>query len=61
MVNNKNPRPSLVHAVADCQDCDFEDGWYITAVKSARDHAKKTGHKVVVETGYSKTYNEKGE
>ena len=49
----------LIHAVAHCSDCKWEDTDYRTAITTAREHAKKTGHTVEVETGYCKTYNPK--
>lgn len=47
----------LIHAQAECLDCGKEWGWYLTAQKLAYAHARKTGHKVEVETGYSITYS----
>jgi hypothetical protein len=51
-------RPWLVHAVADCRDCDFSEHDYKIAVQKGRQHAKKTGHCVIVETGYCQIYND---
>lgn len=51
-------KKSLVHAVAECQECDFYDGYFLTACSSGRKHAIKTGHKVTIETGYVLIYNE---
>lgn len=46
----------LVHAIAHCQDCDWEEEWYLDAQKKASQHHRKTGHEVHVETGYDGTY-----
>ena len=51
-------RPSLIHAQAFCEDCDWYAGYFLTARKKGYEHAKKTGHHVVVETGYTQHYNE---
>ena len=59
MANNKGPWK--IHAIADCSDCDFYEGGYLKAVKRGRQHAKKTGHEVCVETGYVAYYNMKKE
>lgn len=49
-----------VHQLAYCLDCDFENGEFRnhTARKAAYNHAKKTGHRVSVETGIITTYNQ---
>lgn len=52
-------RQFLVHALAYCRDCDYEATYYTTAVQNGRNHARKTGHTVDIETGYSQTYNPK--
>ena len=49
----------LIHAIASCRDCDWEEEGYKVAQKKAREHAKKTGHTVDIETGYIQTYNPK--
>jgi len=49
-------RKHLVHAIASCENCDWIDDWYLTATESGRKHHQKTGHVVVVETGYSMRY-----
>lgn len=51
--------PWLVHAIAQCSDCDWEEMSYRIAVKQGREHARKTGHEVIVETGYAQIYNSK--
>jgi len=56
-VRTEEKRPWLVHAVAYCQECDWKCEDYHIAVRAARDHARQTGHKIVVETGYAQTYN----
>lgn len=52
-------RQWLVHSIADCQDCDWEETDYRTAIQKGRYHAKKTGHTVSIETGYAQIYNPK--
>ena len=49
-------RKWLVHAIANCQECDWEELDYKTAQKLARKHHLKTGHEVHIETGYAGTY-----
>ena len=49
----------LIHAIAQCQDCDWSEEDYKVAQKRAREHAKKTGHTVDLETGYWQQYNPK--
>ena len=48
----------LISAMADCDDCDWQEEDYRTVQKDARQHAIKTGHTVHVETTYSQTYNQ---
>jgi len=56
----------VVHCIAECLDCPpakdgFPRRWedYLTARKLAREHSRKTGHRVVGESGTSWTYGEK--
>lgn len=46
----------IVHAIAKCEDCDFTDEYYLTAVDNGRKHNKNTGHKVTVEVGFVYKY-----
>jgi len=46
----------IVHAIACCQECDWEDSQYETALKTARKHHIKTGHEVHTEIGYAGEY-----
>ena len=46
----------LVHAIAQCADCAFEEGDYQLAQTMGRSHHVKTGHKVTIETGYCQIY-----
>ena len=48
----------LVHAIAHCQDCDWNEEDFNKAQIDARKHHKKTGHEVVVETGLIGTYEQ---
>jgi len=47
------------HQLAYCYECDWSNEEYknYKARKEAYKHAKKTGHKVIVETGSCTTYN----
>ncbi len=57
---NKTQKGSI-HAVAYCQDCNWEETNYMVTQKETRKHAFKTGHTVIIETGYAQTYNPKRE
>lgn len=50
-------RSNLVHAIANCEDCDWQEHDYRVARKRAYQHAKKHGHKVTGETAYYFVYN----
>jgi hypothetical protein len=50
---------TIISVIATCCDCYWGDEDYKTASKAAIQHANKTGHKVVVETTTSHTYNSK--
>ena len=56
-MRKKRINKCLIHALAYCRDCDWEETDYNTAQKEGRKHAIKTGHVVDIETGYSQTYN----
>lgn len=56
MAHKRRFRKWLVHAVAYCAECRFSDENYITAQRSARNHANKTGHRVQLELGYCGEY-----
>ena len=45
----------IIHGIAHCQDCDWQETWYLTYGYEARKHHKKTGHEIVMEIGLSKT------
>jgi hypothetical protein len=47
----------ITHRIATCFTCGKEWQNYKTARQLAYNHAKKTGHKVTIETGYFITYN----
>jgi hypothetical protein len=53
-------RRALIHAIGQCATCGKEWGWYLTAQRNARQHARRTGHYVTVELGYSVHYNKPG-
>ena len=58
-MSQKRNKKVLIHLTANCEDCNWKDEGYMTGAKSARLHAKKTGHTVSVETGYWMLYNPK--
>lgn len=58
-VSTMAERPWLVHALAYCSDCGWDENNWRNAVKEGRKHASKTGHMVTVETGYAQIYNPK--
>ena len=43
---------ALIHAIADCVICGKHWEDYLTVQKLAYAHARKTGHKVIVDLGY---------
>ena len=47
----------VIHQIADCEDCDFYNGYHNEARSKGYAHAKSTGHTVIVETGTSVKYN----
>lgn len=49
------------HVFAECRDCPWKDDDYTKAERTARRHAKTTGHMVMVERGQTWTYNERNE
>lgn len=50
---------TIIGVIAECKDCSWRDDNYLTVTKTARVHAKKTGHEVIVETTSTHTYNDK--
>lgn len=58
-MEKRRVRKGLIGAMAHCRDCEWEEEWYKTAQRKAREHAQKTGHTVDLETVYSQTYNPK--
>lgn len=60
-MKNKRVKKCLIHAIAECLDCDWREEDYLTAQKEARKHAIRTGHTVNIETGYNQVYNPKEE
>jgi len=52
-------RKWLIHAIAYCSGCNFEEQDYHIAQKKGRQHALKTGHMVTIETAYAQIYNNK--
>jgi len=58
-MSGKRNTKALIHATANCEDCEWNDEDYHKAPKTGPLHAKKTGHTVSVETGYWIIYNAK--
>lgn len=52
----KPDQKGLVHHHAECEECDFEASAK-NCIGLASQHAKKTGHHVVCETGYHYEWN----
>ena len=52
MTYEQTKRGGKTHAMAECRECNWFDGNFLTAVKSSYKHTEKTGHKTIVETGY---------
>ena len=50
-------KKGLIHAIADCVDCKKHWENYLTAQKLGAAHAKRAGHKVIVDLGYVVEYN----
>ena len=51
-------RRTLVHAIAECYECDFREEDYNTAIEKGRAHANKTRHEVRLAAGYCWVINE---
>ena len=41
----------IIHAIAHCNDCNFQAELFTTAAREATKHCRKTGHSVAVELG----------
>ena len=53
-------KKGLIHAIASCYDCDFQEEDYQLAQVAGRKHYIKTGHTVCIETTYSQVYEKQG-
>lgn len=51
---------AVIHAIVECQDCDWKTSSYKNAQAIAKIHAKKHGHKVSGELGIAFGYNGRG-
>lgn len=49
-------RKALVHFIANCTVCDWKIQDYQTGQKKAAAHARKTGHRVIADLGYTCSY-----
>jgi len=52
---------AVIHAIVECEDCDWKSSSYKNAQAIAAIHAKKHGHKVSGELGVSFGYDGRGE
>lgn len=50
----------VVHGLANCEDCGWQYEGYKNAQALAAKHAKRHGHKVLVEVGLSGYYDGRG-
>lgn len=41
----------IIHRIAHCENCDWQEEGYKLAMKKAKQHSKETGHKINIETG----------
>ena len=41
----------LIHAIAQCRDCDWSEDYYLKAAREATKHVRETGHTVSVDQG----------
>ena len=48
-------RKALIHGVAHCMVCDWLCEDYLTVQRKARQHTRKTGHRVSMELAYDVT------
>ena len=53
----RNTWSGVVHALAECDECDFEAGNHKNALALGNQHARRSGHQVHVEQCISVTYN----
>jgi len=47
----KRTSKRLIHVIAHCQDCNWQEEDYISAAREATKHCRKTGHTISVEQG----------
>lgn len=52
----KTPR-RIIHCIAKCKDCDWDEDNYKTAAREAAVHSRREGHSVRVEQGIVYTVN----
>lgn len=53
----KYKRQGIIHIIAHCQNCDWQEEDFKKAMSKARKHATETGHKINIETGVWGTFN----
>ena len=49
----------VVHVIANCRDCSWQDTDYLVAQRNAAYHAKRKKHTISVEVAKAGTYNGK--
>jgi len=54
-------RFGVVHAIAECRDCEWSTQSYRSARRMAAQHARRNGHLVAVEVGLNGYYDGRGE
>lgn len=47
----KRTSKRIIHAIAHCKQCRFQEELYTTAAREATKHTRATGHSVAVELG----------
>lgn len=47
----KYKRKGMIHRIAHCENCDWQDEGFKTSMRKAKEHAEKTGHRINIETG----------
>lgn len=52
-------KKSLIHALARCCVCQWQDENYLTAQKQSAKHVHQTGHVVQLELGYLAEYSKR--
>ena len=54
--SNRSPAKGLIHGIAHCRDCKWQNENYLTVQREAAKHARITGHRVMADLGYVVEY-----